>query len=141
MKVRIIQDFNPDVYDIIARTEYKDNPHDAIDRLRRYVSVSQVIRIGMVDDVISCIWGLIPPSLVSTKAYLWLLTTDQTQSHQFHLVRHSQIEVARLLDEYDLIIGHCSPKQPKSVRWLRWLGAEFQDPDELGRLPFQIRRK
>ncbi len=141
MKVNIIQDFNPDVMDIISRTEYKDNPRDAIDRLRRYICVSQMIRVGKVDDIISCIWGLIPPSFISTKAYLWLLTTDQTSAHQFHLVRHSQLEIARLLDYYDIIIGHCSTKQPKSIRWLKWLGAEFNDPDELGRLPFQIRRK
>ncbi len=141
MKVRIVQDFNPNVSDIISRSEYKDNPRDAIDRLKKYVCVSQVIRVGMVDDVISCIWGLIPPSFISTKAYLWLLTTDQTSSHQFLLVRHSQIEIERILREYDIIVGHCSSKQPKSVRWLKWLGAEFMDPDELGRLPFQIRRK
>ena len=141
MTVKITQAKVINVSDIIARSEYKNKPVSATHQLKRFIELSELVRVGKVDDVVCCVWGLIPPSLLSNKAYLWLITTDQLTEHQFVLVRHSQIEIARLLEEYEVIIGHCSVGQPKSIRWLRWLGAEFFDIDALGRLPFEIRRR
>lgn len=141
MTVKITQAKSINVADIIARSEFKDKPYSASHQLKRFIELSEIVRVGKVDDVVCCVWGLIPPSLLSSKAYLWLLTTDQLVEHQFVLVRYSQLEVAKLLEDYETIIGHCSVKQPKSIRWLRWLGAEFYDVDSLGRLPFEIRRK
>lgn len=140
MTVAIYQDQKLNLAEIVARSEYKNTPISATTRLKSFVDMSEIVRAGEIDGEICCIWGVIRPTLLSVRAYLWLLTTDQMTEHQFLLIRHSQVEVEKLLKEYGVIIGHCSPRQPKSVRWLKWLGARFGQLDELGRLPFEIGR-
>lgn len=59
--------------------------------------MSTSIWIGLIDDHLACIWGLIPPTLMSNQAYLWLYTTDVIKEHQFILVRHSQLVMEEIL--------------------------------------------
>lgn len=95
---------------------------------------------GYVGEKLICCWGLIPPSILSTQAYLWMHSTPAVRDHQFLLVRHSQRIIESALDRYPTIIGHCITEAEDSIRWLRWLGAEFLPPE--GRhVPFTIRRK
>ena len=102
--------------------------------------LSETLWIGMVDKKFACVWGIIPPTLMSTRAYLWLYTTELIKEHQFVFVRHSQRAIELILQDYECIIGHCLVDAEHSKRWLKWLGAEFGHPD--GRkIPFVIRKK
>lgn len=95
---------------------------------------------GMVDGQLACIWGLIPGCVLSNSAYIWLYTNELIQEHQFIFVRYSQRMVEEMLKEYEYIHGNTEIGADRSIRWLRWLGAEFGIPR--GRLiPFTIRRK
>src|SRR5437879_6377789 len=96
--------------------------------------------LGSVDGDIACIWGLIPPTLLSTQAYLWLYTTVLVKDHTFLFVRYSQRAVEEMLKEYPVIVGHCIVGNDQAVRWLKWLGAEFDVPDGK-KIPFTILRK
>ena len=96
--------------------------------------------VGKVDDKLVCTWGLIPPTILSNQAYLWLYATDAVKDHEFLFVRHSQIAIQKMLEEYELITGHAEVTATKSIRWLRWLGAEFGESDG-NILPFVIRKK
>lgn len=95
---------------------------------------------GYVDNELVCCWGLMPPSFLSMQAYLWMWCKDDKVQHQFLFVRHSQRQVEKMLERFDTIVGHCL-QGSKSIRWLRWLGAEFADYPEEGKLMFTIRRK
>lgn len=97
------------------------------------------VRIGFVDDEFICCWGLIPPSFLSSQAYLWMWAPGPIK-HQFQFIRQSQIQVQKMLEEYDTIVGHCKIESRSAQRWLRWLGAEFGYPQG-GVVPFEIRRK
>lgn len=101
--------------------------------------MSSMTWVGRVDGELACIWGLIPPTLLSQQAYLWLYTTKIVEKHQFLFVRHSQRRMEEMLDEYPLIVGNCDANEKRSVRWLKWLGAEFV-AKEGRRLAFQIRK-
>lgn len=103
------------------------------------LNMSVYIWAGYVDEQLACIWGVIPPSLMSTQAYLWLYTTDVIKEHQFLLVRHSQRVIEELLKDYSSIVGHVVIGSDKPFRWLKWLGAEFGQPQGLG-VPFRISR-
>ena len=95
---------------------------------------------GWVDGELIAIWGLIPPTLVSNQAYLWMYATDAVKSHTFLFVRHSQRMVERMLKHYETIVGHCLADARDSIRWVKWLGGEFSYPE--GQVvPFTIRRK
>ena len=93
--------------------------------LNRAVLVSSQTWVGYVDGAPACMWGLVPASLLSDTAYLWLVTTDLVEEHQFLFVRHSQIEIKRMLSVYKTICGHCDQQHPRSVRWIKWLGGKF----------------
>jgi len=94
---------------------------------------------GFVNGEPICIYGVIPPSLMSNQAYLWLYTTGLLKEHQFILVRHSQMVIESVLKEYPSIVGHAVLGADKSIRWLRWLGAKFGHPQG-NALPFRIER-
>jgi hypothetical protein len=88
---------------------------------------SSRVWLGCDDGMVVCVWGLVPPTLLSDKAYLWLYTTEHLRDHVFHLVRHSQRMVEEMLKEFPTLVGHCALASPKSIRWLKWLGAQFGD--------------
>lgn len=104
-------------------------------------SLSAEVWSGYVDDRLICCWGLIPPTLLSNQAYLWMHSTPAIRDHQFILVRHSQRIVEKMLERYDRIIGDCRIGAVDSIRWLKWLGAEFDNANDLDYCSFIIRRK
>lgn len=98
------------------------------------------VRYGLLDGEVACMWGIIPPTLLSDTAYLWLLTTDIVAEHKFLFVRHSQVWIQSALKRWPRIIGDCVIGNHQAIRWLRWLGAEFGEPF-MGRVPFIIQAK
>jgi hypothetical protein len=101
--------------------------------------MSTVIWAGFIRGELACIWGVIPPTLMSNQAYLWLNTTDVLKGHEFIFVRHSQRVFEELLKEYPSIVGHVLIGADKTFRWLRWLGAEFGYPQGVV-VPYRISR-
>lgn len=85
-------------------------------------------------------WGTIPPTLMSDHTYLWVHTNEKVKDHQFVFIRHSQIAIAEVLREWQVVHGHAVASAAKSIRWLKWLGAEFFEP-EGNLIPFEIRRR
>jgi len=101
--------------------------------------MSTQIWAGFVDGEPICVYGVIPPSLMSNQAYLWLYTTGLLKEHQFVLIRHSQMVIEDVLKQYSSIVGHAVLGADKSIRWLKWLGAKFGHPQG-NALPFRIER-
>lgn len=110
-----------------------------------YLSASVFAWTGLMEDRIACIWGLVSPTILSESAYLWLLTTPEVDEHKFIFVRHSQLILERMLEDFPLITGHVLSDQPMSKKWLKWLGVTFLPTitgyDGVIRLtPFELRR-
>lgn len=103
-------------------------------------SLSSEVWTGYVNEELICCWGLIPPTLLSNQAYLWMHSTPAIRDHQFLLVRHSQRIIEQVLKRYERIIGDCWTTAEDSIRWLKWLGAEFTYTGE-AYCSFVIRRK
>ena len=103
-------------------------------------SMSAEIWSGTIDGDLVCVWGLIPPTIISTQAYLWMHATDRVHEHKFLFVRHSQMMVEKMLEHYPTIIGHCVVGASSSIRWVRWLGGVFGEPNG-PYLPFSIERR
>lgn len=101
--------------------------------------MSTIIWAMFFNNRLACLWGVIPPTLMSEQAYLWFYTTDALEGHEFGLVRHSQIAIEEILEEYPSIVGHSAIGADKSIRWLKWLGAKFGQPQGTG-VPFRITR-
>lgn len=95
---------------------------------------------GFVDGKFVCTWGLIPPTLMSDRAYLWLHVTPALIGNEFAFVRHSQVVIEEMLKDYPIIKGHTFALNISAIRWLRWLGAKFGEPED-GVREFTILRK
>ncbi len=96
---------------------------------------------GFVGEKLICCWGLIPPTMLSSQAYLWMHSTPAVKEHQFLLVRHSQRIIEEALERYPTIIGQCNTTANDSIRWLKWLGAVFSPDDAGPYCSFMIRKK
>jgi hypothetical protein len=141
MSVAIVAKRDCDVKDIISRSPVAGIPHSE-QILKRWLRTSDEVYLGMHDDKVACVWGLAPPTAISNRAYLWLLTTDLVEQHKFTFVRHSQLVVQGALKKYDIIIGNVMANNGPARRWLRWLGADIGPINfETGYCPFTIRRK
>jgi len=113
---------------------------EELEIFNRFIAASAFVYSGIVNDKVVCLWGLIPPTLLSDQAYLWLHTTPAAEEHQFILVRRGQIEMKKMLEEYPKIVGHCEVQATRSIRWLKWLGAKFGEA-EGSLVPFIINRQ
>jgi len=140
MSVAIVRSHDCDLDDVLSRSPEARTLPNATQLLRRWYRVSEEIWFGMHDDRIACICGLWPPSLISNRAYLWLLTTDLVEQHKFLFIRHSQRMIEDALKRYDKIIGHVEVGNDAGRKWLRWLGANIEPPAN-GFSKFTIRRR
>jgi hypothetical protein len=125
--------------DLIHRSQVANIP-GAEEILKECIWRSIEVRQGLVDGEVACAWGLIPPTILSNTAYLWLLTTDIIAEHKFLFIRYSQRYIEEALKTYPIIIGDVVGHNPSASRWIHWLGGEFR-PMVAGRTPFTIRAK
>lgn len=139
MRVTITSRTNYSLRDILERSENAKIP-GAEEILRECLYRSREVRFGLVDGDLACMWGLIPPTILSSTAWLWLVTTEIVAENRFLFIRHSQRWIEEALKIYPEIIGDCLLSNASAQRWLRWLGAEFHQPVG-NRWPFTIRAK
>lgn len=128
-----------DLKELLANSDHRDEPAaDVV--LDQCIKKSEYLWVGKWDNEIICAWGLIPPTILSEQAHLWMLNATNIKEHKFIVVRHSQIFMEKMLEKYPKIVGYCKAGQKHSVKWLKWLGAEFMEPHG-DMLPFVIRKK
>ena len=127
------------VMDLISQVDDVSLSDQDKKTFRQCLIQTTTVWTGLANGKLVCIWGLIPPTLLSDTAYLWLYTTEAIRGHEFLFVRHSQIAVKGMLELYPIITGITKVGNDQTIRWLRWLGAKFLAPVN-GILPFTIRK-
>jgi hypothetical protein len=110
------------------------------DTMSRAFGNSVWVWIGDVDGEVFGFWGLIPPTLLGDRAYLWFMHTEALGRHIFRFIRHSRQVTAELLDHYPILVGHGKSDDARSLRWLRWCGAQF-GATAGALVPFEIRSR
>lgn len=96
------------------------------------------VHTAFFNDEFVCCWGLIPPSFLSNEAYLWMWT-DTPVKYMFAFIRQSQIQIDRMLEQYDELVGDCV-MNTTAKRYVRLLGGEFGEPKG-NVIPFRIRKR
>lgn len=139
MTVNIQRAWDVNVPTLMEHTQYRGSP-TAASMVVDYLHRSEEAWVGEVDGSLVCLWGVIPPTMLSTRGYLWLVATDQVAEHTFLFVRHSQLVVEDMLKKYSALWGYTKIGEWRSKRWLEWLGARFQ-PREGDVIPFEIEGK
>ena len=124
-------------YDLIYSKHLSMLPSMDQETMHRAMHNSTRVWVGFDDDDVLAVWGLIPPTILSDVAYLWLFTTSNLQDHIFMFIRHSQRAMADIIRSFPVVVGHCLNTNAKAIRWLKWLGAEFAEPHD-GIISFRI---
>jgi hypothetical protein len=106
----------------------------------KVMAASTIVWRATKDDRVLCIWGLVPPTLMDIMAYMWLHIIEPVEDYEFLLVRHSQRAIQKALEEFPCIVGQCDRKNPRAIRWVKWLGGTFGDHDG-DMIPFTIKAK
>lgn len=111
-----------------------DDDYRALDAC---TSLASYLWLGYIRNQPVCAWGLVPPTYLADRAYLWLYSTPAVDEFKFQFVRHSQLVMEDMRKLYPVIYGVTKADEPRSIRWLEWLGAKFEAPNK-GLRPFQI---
>lgn len=112
---------------------------DSLAKFQQAMAFTTIMWGGWVRGELKCLWGLVPPTLLSEEAYLWLHVIEPVGEYEFAFVRHSQRAIEEAVSVFPKIIGHCEAGADRSIRWIKWLGGRFGEPE--GKMvPFVIRR-
>lgn len=68
----------------------------------------------------------------------WLLGTDEVTRHPKEFLRMSREWLAKPFTRYSVLRNVVSVENSASIRWLKWLGATFSDPIDVGGKPFVL---
>jgi len=71
----------------------------------------------------------------------WLLGTRRLPSIKKFFLKHSKERMEGLLDGFDYLTNFVMKSNTLSYRWLKWLGAEFNDCHLDGYMSFILERK
>lgn len=74
------------------------------------------------------LWGFAPVTLLSTTAYVWLVTVSDLPKLPF--IRASRQTLGMFFSHFDRGVGYCY--RADTMKWLRWLGMTFGPRDEIG---------
>lgn len=72
-----------------------------------------------------CVFGDVPDS--AGGAVIWELGTDEIRHHKRAFMEKSKLTIGAMLNKYEYLTNVVCMDNRASVRWLKWLGAEFQE--------------
>jgi len=114
------------------------HPRDAV-----YTSYSCSTKCYSVKDELNnlyCSFGVAPIEGTNLGS-AWLLGTRRLPSIKKFFLKHSRERMEGLLDGFDYLTNFVMKSNTLSYRWLKWLGAEFNDCHLDGYLSFILERK
>ena len=114
------------------------HPRDAV-----YTSYSCSTKCYSVKDEMNnlyCSFGVAPIEGTNLGS-AWLLGTRRLPSIKKFFLKHSRERMEGLLDGFDYLTNFVMKSNTLSYRWLKWLGAEFNDCHLDGYLSFILERK
>ena len=114
------------------------HPRDAV-----YMSYATSTKCYSVKDEMNnlyCSFGVAPINGTNIGS-AWLLGTRKLPQIKKFFLQNSKEKVADLLDGFDYLTNFVMRTNKLSIRWLEWLGAEFNDCQFENYLSFILERK
>ena len=91
------------------------------------------------------VWGLqILMGEKKTTFIIWALGTDYLNHYAKSFVREASAIINRWVDLYGCLQNSVACFNKKSIRWLKWMGAEFSEPHRIGNtdyVDFKIKKR
>ncbi len=114
------------------------HPRDAV--YMSYASSSKCYSVRDEMNNLYCSFG-VAPIKGSNIGSAWLLGTRRLPKIKKFFLKHSKERMLGLLDGFDYLTNFVMRSNTLSMRWLGWLGAEFNDCQYENYLSFILERK
>lgn len=148
MELRIDEahkDMDPvDLYDDLREEDMLEilglmcHPRDAV--YMSYATSSKCYSVRDEENNLYCSFGVAPINGTNIGS-AWLLGTRRLPKIKKFFLKHSAEKVEELLDGFDYLTNFVMRSNKLSIRWLEWLGAEFNDCQYENYLSFILERK
>lgn len=137
-KIKVRKSVKDDAYRVAARMRKSDvdeiwasNHVDPLDALLRGLDHSIYCRTIENGKPIA-MFGICPKDILGNSATVWLLATDDLSKINLKFLRHSKEFVNAMLDYYNHLDNYVDIRNQKSIEWLKFLGAKFDEPAPYG---------
>ena len=90
-----------------------------------------------VDGNIAAMWGCGPRNLVFGEGVVWLLTGPEVESHFVRFLRESLKWKKEMMRTYSTLRNQIDVRNKLALRWVEWLGAEFEEDIPVGNTHFR----
>lgn len=148
MELRIDEahkDMDPvDLYDDLREEDMLEilglmcHPRDAV--YMSYATSSKCYSVRDEENNLYCSFGVAPINGTNIGS-AWLLGTRRLPKIKKFFLKHSAEKVEDLLQGFDYLTNFVMRSNKLSIRWLEWLGAEFNDCQYENYLSFILERK
>ena len=98
------------------------------DAVRHSAKASQII----VDGHVVAVFGDAPYSLLGGLGVPWLISTVHVERYPRAFLAVCKSEVAEMLTRHPELINYVDVRNTVAIRWLRWLGFTFDEPEPYG---------
>jgi hypothetical protein len=86
------------------------------------------------DDGPLVLFGVSVASLMDERTFVWAIPNQRVSEHRIALARASRGVIAELVKAFGPLTNWVDARHTTSLRWLRWLGAEIEEPQPFGPL-------
>jgi hypothetical protein len=93
---------------------------------------------ALIDGKPEAIFGVGILNVIGGVGAPWLLATDEVERNRRVFVRLSISFRNELLERYPVLRNFVDVRNTASIRWLRWMGAEFSEPVLIRDHPFRM---
>lgn len=87
---------------------------------------------GLADGVPYCVFGVNRAAMISDMGIPWMVGTVDLDRHARYFIKHCRAIVDGWMLEYRMLENHIDARNTKAIRWLKWMGFEFDDPAPYG---------
>lgn len=104
----------------------------ALDALLASLAGSEAAWAVLFDGEVGAMFGIGQRLPDGSAGCAWLLTGRAVSQHPMAFLRRSRGVLGELLERCGNLGNYVDARYTASVRWLRWLGAEFGQPEPRG---------
>ena len=94
----------------------------------------------LVDDVPAMMFGINRRSHLSQVGVPWLLATDEVEKHPMRFAYASKVYFDRMVRAFPKMENHVLAENKVTIRWLKWLGFDMEEPAPFGAFQAHFRR-
>ena len=114
------------------------HPKDAV--VMSYVCSTKCYSVKDEMNNLYCSFGVAPIEGTNIGS-AWLLGTRRLPTIKKFFLKHSKERMEELMDGFDYLTNFVMKSNTLSIKWLEWLGAEFNDCQYESYLSFILERK